>query len=56
MEDVVQVAFDVNEFRDVVPVKGEVGMVLEVGDVFQIARDEVVHPLDPKSLFQEAIA
>ena len=56
MQDVVQFAVNVDVFRNVVLVKCKPRMVQQVGDVFQIARDEVVHPLDPKSLFQEAIA
>ena len=43
MQDVVQIAFDVDELGDIVLMEGEVRMRLQVSDVLHIARDEVVH-------------
>ena len=56
MQDVVQIALNVDVFGDVVVVKSEVRMLLQVGDVFQIARDEVVHGFDLETLRDEPVA
>ena len=56
MQDVVQIALDVDVLRDVVLVEGEMGVALQVGDVFQVAGDEVVHGLDLEPLGDEAVA
>ena len=55
MQDVVQIAFDVDVLRNVVLVEGEMGWS-QVSDVFQVARDEVVHGLNLEPLGDEAFA
>ena len=56
MQNVVQIALDVDVLRDVVLVEGEMGVVLQVGDVFQVAGDEVVHGLHLEPLSDETVA
>ena len=56
MENIVQIARNVDEFRDVVVIELEVGQVEQVFDVANVARNEVVHRNDVVALFDKPIA
>jgi S-adenosylmethionine synthetase len=46
----------VDEFRDVVVVELKIGQSKEVLDVFELARNEVVHANDVVTVFDKTIA
>jgi hypothetical protein len=56
MQDIFQVAGDMNEFAHVVVVKFEFGQLEEMLDIAKIAGDEVIHPDDMIAFFYETIA
>jgi len=56
MNDGVHGPVDVNVARDVVMDKGKARILLQVGDVSQAARDEIIHGYDVMLVGQHQIA
>jgi hypothetical protein len=56
MKDIRQFAGNMDEFTNVVVIEFKVFLLEEVFYVFQITGDEIVHPDDMISLFNEPVA